>query len=138
MSIIHFDSDTKREVKNSRLLKQELSGLGLPSSDLLTVGRANDFLGSLGAESLVSRGGYRGLLINTLGADYTGVLETAVLQGMEEGLEQHPSIVLIGSGSVLERHVTEYGVQVIDAPDGYLQDHHLPQVRTVLHGMGQG
>ena len=132
MNFIHYDSSTQRQIKNSRVIKPELNGAGL-----IDVGRVTGFIGERGAETLILEGGYAGVIINVLDPKYQGLLETAVLVQMEHGLERHINIILIGSGSALEQQVMDYGIQVINAPDGYLQQHHLPQLRQALQNITQ-
>ena len=127
--IIYYDSNTVRQIKNAALMRPELDGSALQS-----VGRVKDFLGEPGAEALAIAGGYARLIINALDPKYQGLLETAVLAQMERGLEKHPNIILIGGG--LEHHVKDYGVQVIPALNGYLQQHNLPQLRQALKNIG--
>ena len=131
--ILYYDSHPNRRRKNSAFFELELNGLSL-----LGVEKVKDFDGHPGAETLISNEKYAGFLINTLDPAYIGVLETAVLKQMEEGSEQHSNIILLGSKSNLENHVRNYGVQVINTPNGYLQNHHLPQVREALQNIIQG
>ena len=124
MQLLYYDSNSDRQTKNSRLLKPALNGL----VSLVDVLHPHDFLGFPGAERLILEGNYVGFLITALDFKYQGVLDTAILKQMEKGLEQHPNIILLGSKPSLENYVRDYGVKVIDAPNGYLQTHHLPQL----------
>ena len=128
--ILHFDSQTKRQIQNTHFLERELNGF-----DLRSTGRPTNFGTEQGANTLIVDGYFVGYIINTLAPKYRDVLETAILKQMDQGLETHPNIILLGSESTLEGTVDEYGVTVVNTNDGYLQQQHLAAIRAAISGL---
>lgn len=128
--ILHFDSQTKRQLHNTHFLERELNGF-----DLRSTGRPTNFGAEPGADTLIVEGSFAGYVINALTPKYQDVLETALLRQMELGLDTHPNIILLGQESTLEGTVEEYGVTVVDTSDGYLQQQHLAAIRAAISGL---
>ena len=132
-TLIHYDENSGRQGKNSGFLRRVLNGIDILDCMLC------DFPERPGVETLILQGNYAGVLINALLLDpnSTRVADTAILKQSEDGLEKHSNIILLGRKSDLEEYVADYGVQVIHTDNGYLQSHHLPEIRTALQNIIQ-
>lgn len=128
--LVHYDSIVKRQIENNRLFFNGFNGL-----DLKSVNQKDDITKAniTGANSLIGKEGYQGIIINTIKTNFESVLETAVLSGEE--IDKNPNIVLIGDRSINECFIREYGVVCINTKNGYLRDNNSQDLKKIMQEM---
>ncbi len=126
MKVLLYDEGNAKRTSNNQKL---ISTIVPDNIELVVCDKCKDFPPKKGAESIILDGEpFDMFFVVQMSIHYEKITDALELVKEVNGTKDFSDIVVIGSNAFYDES------KLIAAPDGYLQEHHIPKLKEILNG----